>query len=257
MSSLVTSIFHISRSFIKRSLSDGNILCDNTGGPVSDCNVGKNNTSSELLPMQPLEDIREPSDSAPEISIEPNPCSRCSILVWKRIGGCWRTSDCPYYELTAFFSCSVQTIAHCLGDTQFQKSGRIIWEDWVILNCTLQTFLILICYHLQEILVRRKFMRGNTSVIYLYIQLHKFYPLDLATKGVNSRLRCYITHTIVFYFIFLEGTAVMVNGNKMFQTHLQVITHQFTHGCCQYWIDYIIQWTGTQWWGQSFPLFSF
>lgn len=79
MSSLVTSIFHISRSFIKRSLSDGNILCDNTGGPVSDCNVGKNNTSSELLPMQPLEDIREPSDSAPEISIEPNPCSRCSI----------------------------------------------------------------------------------------------------------------------------------------------------------------------------------
>ncbi|XP_052147570.1 phosphoinositide phosphatase SAC2 isoform X1 [Oryza glaberrima] len=64
-----------SRSFIKRSLSDGNILCDNTGGPVSDCNVGKNNTSSDLLPMQPLEDIREPSDSAPEISIEPNPCS--------------------------------------------------------------------------------------------------------------------------------------------------------------------------------------
>ncbi|KAG8073715.1 hypothetical protein GUJ93_ZPchr0006g44699 [Zizania palustris] len=61
---------------IKRSLSDGNILCENTV-PVSDCNVGENNiANSELLPMQQLGDIREPSDSAPEISMcEPNPCS--------------------------------------------------------------------------------------------------------------------------------------------------------------------------------------
>ncbi|XP_006649507.1 phosphoinositide phosphatase SAC2 isoform X2 [Oryza brachyantha] len=64
------------RSFIKRSLSDGNILCDTTG-PVSDCNVReKNIANSKLLPMQQLDDIREPSDSAPEISMcEPNPCS--------------------------------------------------------------------------------------------------------------------------------------------------------------------------------------
>ncbi|KAF0891299.1 hypothetical protein E2562_009474 [Oryza meyeriana var. granulata] len=62
------------RSFIKRSLSDGNILCENTV-PVSDCNVGENNiANSELLPMQPLDDMREPSDSAPEISL-PSPCS--------------------------------------------------------------------------------------------------------------------------------------------------------------------------------------
>ncbi|KAL6867237.1 hypothetical protein ACP4OV_015261 [Aristida adscensionis] len=63
----------IGRSFIKRSLSDGNILCENSI-PVSNCNNGVSNT--ELLPMQQLDDIREPSDSAPEISIcEPDPCS--------------------------------------------------------------------------------------------------------------------------------------------------------------------------------------
>ncbi|OEL19652.1 Phosphoinositide phosphatase SAC2, partial [Dichanthelium oligosanthes] len=63
----------IGRSFIKRSLSDGNILLENSL-PVSNCNNRENNT--ELLPMQQLDDIREPSDSAPEISIcEPNPCS--------------------------------------------------------------------------------------------------------------------------------------------------------------------------------------
>ncbi|CAN6290465.1 unnamed protein product [Urochloa humidicola] len=63
----------IARSFIKRSLSDGNILLENSL-PVSNCNNGGNNTA--LLPMQQLDDIREPSDSAPDISIcEPNPCS--------------------------------------------------------------------------------------------------------------------------------------------------------------------------------------
>lgn len=62
------------RSFIKRSLSDGNILLENSL-PVSNCNNGEN---TGLLPMQQLDDIREPSDSAPDISIcEPNPCSRC------------------------------------------------------------------------------------------------------------------------------------------------------------------------------------
>ncbi|AQL09221.1 Phosphoinositide phosphatase SAC2 [Zea mays] len=61
------------RSFIKRSLSDGNILLENNL-PVTSCNNETNNT--ELLPMQQLDDIREPTDSAPEISIcEPNPCS--------------------------------------------------------------------------------------------------------------------------------------------------------------------------------------
>jgi hypothetical protein len=60
------------RSFIKRSLSDGNILLENSL-PVSNCNNGEN---TGLLPMQQLDDIREPSDSAPDISIcEPNPCS--------------------------------------------------------------------------------------------------------------------------------------------------------------------------------------
>ncbi|XP_062216606.1 phosphoinositide phosphatase SAC2-like [Phragmites australis] len=64
-----TSNEDIERSFIKRSLSD-NILCENSV-PVSNCNVGENST--ELLPMQQLDDIREPCDSAPEISIcEPN-----------------------------------------------------------------------------------------------------------------------------------------------------------------------------------------
>ncbi|CAD6209868.1 unnamed protein product [Miscanthus lutarioriparius] len=63
----------IGRSFIKRSLSDGNILLENSL-PITNCNIETNNT--ELLPMQQLDDIREPSDSAPEISIcEPNPCS--------------------------------------------------------------------------------------------------------------------------------------------------------------------------------------
>ncbi|CAN6307780.1 unnamed protein product [Urochloa humidicola] len=63
----------IARSFIKRSLSDGNILLENSL-PVSNCNNGRNDTT--LLPMQQLDDIREPSDSAPDISIcEPNPCS--------------------------------------------------------------------------------------------------------------------------------------------------------------------------------------
>jgi hypothetical protein len=62
----------IARSFIKRSLSDGNILLENSL-PVSNCNNGEN---TGLLPMQQLDDIREPSDSAPDISIcEPNPCS--------------------------------------------------------------------------------------------------------------------------------------------------------------------------------------
>uniref|UniRef100_A0A453IXT0 Uncharacterized protein n=1 Tax=Aegilops tauschii subsp. strangulata TaxID=200361 RepID=A0A453IXT0_AEGTS len=60
--------------FIKRSLSDGNILCENSA-PVSDRNVGENNTASELLPSQQLDDIREPTDSAPEIYMcETNPC---------------------------------------------------------------------------------------------------------------------------------------------------------------------------------------
>ncbi|CAL4929407.1 unnamed protein product [Urochloa decumbens] len=63
----------IARSFIKRSLSDGNILLENSL-PVSNCDNGRNNTA--LLPMQQLDDIREPSDSAPDISIcEPNTCS--------------------------------------------------------------------------------------------------------------------------------------------------------------------------------------
>ncbi|CAL4921095.1 unnamed protein product [Urochloa decumbens] len=63
----------IARSFIKRSLSDGNILLENSL-PVSNCNNGRNNIA--LLPMQQLDDIREPSDSAPDISIcEPNTCS--------------------------------------------------------------------------------------------------------------------------------------------------------------------------------------
>ena len=71
---LVNETFHISR-FIKRSLSDGNILCENSA-PVSDRNVCENNTAnSELLPVQQLDDIREPTDSAPEIYMcETNPC---------------------------------------------------------------------------------------------------------------------------------------------------------------------------------------
>ncbi|KAK3148197.1 hypothetical protein QOZ80_3BG0291960 [Eleusine coracana subsp. coracana] len=68
----------IVRSKIKRSMSDGNILCEN-GVPVSNCNVGESNT--ELLPMQQLADMREPSDSAPEISVcEPNPCSSSNYV---------------------------------------------------------------------------------------------------------------------------------------------------------------------------------
>jgi hypothetical protein len=64
-----------SRGF-KRSFSDGNILCENSI-PVSDCNDGENNSAnSELLAMQQLDDIREPTDSAPEIYMcETNPCS--------------------------------------------------------------------------------------------------------------------------------------------------------------------------------------
>ncbi|KAF8776086.1 hypothetical protein HU200_003768 [Digitaria exilis] len=63
----------IGRSFIKRSLSDGNILLENSL-PVSNCNNGESNTV--LLPMQQMDDIRETSDSAPDISIcEPNPCA--------------------------------------------------------------------------------------------------------------------------------------------------------------------------------------
>uniref|UniRef100_A0A0D9VQB8 SAC domain-containing protein n=1 Tax=Leersia perrieri TaxID=77586 RepID=A0A0D9VQB8_9ORYZ len=68
------------RSFIKRSLSDGNILCENTI-PVSDCNVGENNiANTELLPMQQLDDIREPSDSAPEIMCDPCSSANYSTL---------------------------------------------------------------------------------------------------------------------------------------------------------------------------------
>lgn len=75
LTDLVVDTSHYIRSKIKRSMSDGNILCEN-GVPVSNCNVGENNT--ELLPMQQLADMRESSDSAPEISVcEPNPCSRC------------------------------------------------------------------------------------------------------------------------------------------------------------------------------------
>ncbi|ONL94265.1 Phosphoinositide phosphatase SAC2 [Zea mays] len=63
----------IGRSFIKRSLSDGNILLESSL-PVTICNNETDNT--ELLPVQQLDDIREASDSAPEISIcEPNLCS--------------------------------------------------------------------------------------------------------------------------------------------------------------------------------------
>uniref|UniRef100_A0A453IY33 Uncharacterized protein n=1 Tax=Aegilops tauschii subsp. strangulata TaxID=200361 RepID=A0A453IY33_AEGTS len=90
--------------FIKRSLSDGNILCENSA-PVSDRNVGENNTASELLPSQQLDDIREPTDSAPEIYMcETNPCPRsvspCSIFftfcgeILVKISP-WRTSACP------------------------------------------------------------------------------------------------------------------------------------------------------------------
>jgi hypothetical protein len=63
---------------MKRSFSDGNILCENSAS-VSGCNTVENNTAnSELLPMQQLDDIREPTDSAPEIYMcETNPCSRC------------------------------------------------------------------------------------------------------------------------------------------------------------------------------------
>ncbi|KAG8097113.1 hypothetical protein GUJ93_ZPchr0013g35848 [Zizania palustris] len=72
------------RSFIKRSLSDGNILCENTV-PVSDCNVGENNiANSKLLPMQQLDDTREPTGSAPETSLrEHDPCSRCAYSCYK------------------------------------------------------------------------------------------------------------------------------------------------------------------------------
>ncbi|CAM0871874.1 unnamed protein product [Alopecurus aequalis] len=64
------------RPLIKRSFSDGHILCENSA-PVSNCNAIENNTAnSELLPMQQLDDIREPTDSAPEIYMcETNPCS--------------------------------------------------------------------------------------------------------------------------------------------------------------------------------------
>uniref|UniRef100_A0ACD5WES0 Uncharacterized protein n=1 Tax=Avena sativa TaxID=4498 RepID=A0ACD5WES0_AVESA len=64
------------RPLIKRSFSVGNILCENSGA-VSDCNaVDNNNANSELLPIQQLDDIREPTDSAPEIYMcETNPCS--------------------------------------------------------------------------------------------------------------------------------------------------------------------------------------
>uniref|UniRef100_A0A453IXF6 Uncharacterized protein n=1 Tax=Aegilops tauschii subsp. strangulata TaxID=200361 RepID=A0A453IXF6_AEGTS len=103
MHKLVNGTFHISR-FIKRSLSDGNILCENSA-PVSDRNVGENNTASELLPSQQLDDIREPTDSAPEIYMcETNPCPRsvspCSIFftfcgeILVKISP-WRTSACP------------------------------------------------------------------------------------------------------------------------------------------------------------------
>nr|CAB3496885.1 unnamed protein product [Digitaria exilis] len=68
----------INVSFIKRSLSDGNILLENSL-PVSNCNNGESNTV--LLPMQQMDDIREPSDSAPDISIcDPNPCARSSLI---------------------------------------------------------------------------------------------------------------------------------------------------------------------------------
>jgi phosphatidylinositol 3,5-bisphosphate 5-phosphatase len=75
MTNLVVDAPCFIRSKIKRSMSDGNIPCENNV-PVSNCNVGENST--ELLPMQQLADMREPSDSAPEISVcEPNLCSRC------------------------------------------------------------------------------------------------------------------------------------------------------------------------------------
>jgi hypothetical protein len=75
---LLIDAFHISRPLIKRSFSDGNILCENKAS-VSDCNAVEDNAAnSELLPMQQLDDIREPTDSAPEIYMcETNPCSRC------------------------------------------------------------------------------------------------------------------------------------------------------------------------------------
>ena len=75
---LLIDKFHTSRPLIKRSFSDGNILCENSA-PVSDRNAVENNTgNSELLPMQQLDDIREPTDSAPEIYMcETTPCSRC------------------------------------------------------------------------------------------------------------------------------------------------------------------------------------
>lgn len=92
------------RSFIKRSLSDGNILLEN-GLPITNCNNETNNR--ELLPMQQPDDIREPSDSAPEISIcEPNPCSRCVITCMNLVfytnavwANCVFLHICVQYEL--------------------------------------------------------------------------------------------------------------------------------------------------------------
>nr|CAD1838049.1 unnamed protein product [Ananas comosus var. bracteatus] len=57
------------RSFIKRSLSDGNILCEsNTPAPA--CNLGQRETLNSAVPsrLPQAEDITGLSDSAPEIS---------------------------------------------------------------------------------------------------------------------------------------------------------------------------------------------
>ncbi|XP_073003330.1 phosphoinositide phosphatase SAC2-like isoform X2 [Typha latifolia] len=63
------------RSFIKRSLSDGNILCESNtlcevNTPLSTYNVGPNEIQKSTLPprMHQLEDVTGLSDSAPEIS---------------------------------------------------------------------------------------------------------------------------------------------------------------------------------------------
>jgi hypothetical protein len=98
MTSLVADASCFIRSKIKRSMSDGNIMCENKV-PASNCNVGENNT--ELLQMQQLVDIREASDSAPEISVcEPNPCSRCVNPCTKLSTGKLQLFHEFHYELT-------------------------------------------------------------------------------------------------------------------------------------------------------------
>jgi len=230
-------------------MSDGNILCEN-GVPVSNCNVGESNT--ELLPIQQLVDMRETTDSAPEISVcESNPCSRfvnpCTELSTRKL----ELLHEFYYELTLVS----HEYSNDLNELFFNNQLELCQDGWPTLHVRRAAELFekirfpwIAFFKFSRpwfvIIIWKLLWRGSfREVKYTATNLHIAHPVTFLTLW-PPRPGC-----LVVMLFCANDVIVLPVGNIVFiidlakgfvNRNLQVVTDQFTYGFYQCWIIYFI-----------------